>query len=254
MELKANANRPAVATVVESHLDLSLGPVATILVNTGSLSVGDNFIVGQTFGRVKIMRDHLGKSLKKLGPSDTAQIAGLHDPVESGQILQAVNDEKTARQRASQVHEMVREELVKTGMGMQEILQRIKEGSLKLLKVVIKADAQGSLEAIKQSLAKVKNDDVAIRVIHSGVGGITESDVLMAAASPGSLVLGFHTEATAHVKRLAERMGIEVVTYKIIYELIDDLKKILSGMLLPETILIELGKFKVMKIFYTGKG
>ena len=254
MELKANPNRPAVATVVESHLDTNLGPVATILVNTGNLSIGDNFIVGQTFGRIKIMRDHLGKAVKKLGPSDTAQIAGLHSPVESGQILQAVKDEKTARSRASQVHEMVREELIKTGMGMQEILQRIKEGSLKLLKVVIKADTQGSLEAIKQSLAKVKNDDVAIKVIHSGVGQITESDVLMAAASPGSLVIGFHTEAASHVRRLAERMGIEVVTYKVIYELIDDLRKILSGMLQPETMLVELGKFKVMKIFFTGKG
>lgn len=253
LELKANANRPAVATVVESHLDPNLGPVATILVNTGSLAIGDNFIVGSTFGRVKIMRDHTGKSIKKLAPSDTAQIAGLHDPVESGQILQAVKDEKTARSRASQVHEMVREELIKTGMGMQEILQRIKEGSLKLLKVVMKADTQGSLEAIKQALGKVKNDDVAIKVIHSGVGQITESDVLMAAASPGSLVIGFHTEAATHVKRLAERMNVEVVSYKIIYELIEDLKKILTGMLQPETLTIELGRFKVMKVFFTGK-
>ncbi len=253
MDLKANPHRPAVATVVESHLDQSLGPVATILVNTGSLSIGDNFIVGQTFGRVKKMRDHTGKSVKTLGPSDTAQIAGLHDPVESGQILQAVKDEKMARQRAMQVHDMAREQLISAGMGMQEILQRIKDGSLKLLKVVMKADTQGSLEAIKQALAKVKNDDVAIKVIHSGVGGITESDVLMAAASPGTLVVGFHTEAGAHVKRLAERMGIEVVTYKIIYELIEDLRKILSGMLQPETLLVELGKFKVMKIFFTGK-
>lgn len=253
MELKANPNRPAVATVVESHLDLSLGPVATILVNTGTLNVGDNFIVGQTYGRIKRMRDHTGRSIKTLGPSDTAQIAGLHDPVESGQILQAVKDEKMARQRAMQVHDMAREQLISAGMGMQEILQRIKDGSLKLLKVVIKADTQGSLEAIKQALAKIKNDDVAIKVIHSGVGSITESDVLMGAASPGTLVVGFHTEAGAHVKRLAERMGIEVVTYKIIYELIEDLRKILSGLLQPETLLVELGKFKVMKIFFTGK-
>ncbi len=254
LELKANPNRPAVATVVESHLDPNLGPVATILVNTGSLSVADNFIVGQTFGRVKKMRDHTGKSLRTLGPSDTAQIAGLHDPVESGQILQAVKDEKMARQRAMQVHDMAREEMLSAGMGMQEILQRIKDGSLKLLKIVMKADTQGSLEAIKQALAKIKNDDVAIKVIHSGVGSITESDVLMGAASPGTLVVGFHTEAGAHVKRLAERMGIEVVTYKIIYELIEDLKKILTGMLQPEVLLLELGKFKVMKIFFTGKG
>jgi len=254
LDLKANPNRPAVATVVESHLDPNLGPVATILVNTGNLNIGDNFIVGQTFGRVKKMRDHTGKSIKALGPSDTAQIAGLHDPVESGQILQAVRDEKMARQRAMQVHDMAREQLISAGMGMQEILQRIKDGSLKLLKVVMKADTQGSLEAIKQALAKIKNDDVAIKVIHSGVGNITESDVLMAAASPGTLVVGFHTDTGAQVKRLAERMGIEVVTYRIIYELIDDLRKILSGMLQPEVLLVELGKFKVMKVFFTGKG
>lgn len=253
MDLKANPKRPAVASVVESHLDTSLGPVATILVNTGTLKVGDNFIVGQTFGRVKLMKDPYKKALQVIGPSDTAQIAGLNAPVESGQILQVVDSEKTARHKAMQVHNMAKEELITAGMGMQEILQRIKEGTLKLLKVVLKADTQGSLEAIKQALAKVKNDDVAIRVIHSGVGGISESDVMMAAASPGTLVLGFHTEAPAQVERLAERVGIEVVTYKVIYELIDDLKKILTGMLQPELLHVELGKFKVLKVFFTGK-
>lgn len=253
LDLRANPKRPAVASVVESHLDPSLGPVATILVNTGTLSVGDNFIVGQTFGRVKLMKDSYKKALKTLGPSDTAQIAGLNAPVESGSILQAVDSERAARQKAMLVHNMAKEELLSAGMGMQEILQRIKEGTLKLLKVVLKADTQGSLEAIKQALAKVKNDDVAIRVIHSGVGAISESDVMMAAASPGTLVLGFHTHANLQVDRLAERMGIEVVTYKVIYELIDDLKKILTGMLQPELIHVELGKFKVLKVFFTGK-
>ncbi len=253
MDLRANPKRPAVASVVESHLDIGLGPVATILVNTGTLNVGDNFIVGQTYGRVKLMKDPYKKSLQSIGPSDTAQIAGLNAPVESGQILQVVASEKDARLKAMQVHNMAKEELITAGMGMQEILQRIKEGTLKLLKVVLKADTQGSLEAIKQALAKVKNDDVAIRVIHSGVGSISESDVMMAAASPGTLVLGFHTTANVQVERLAERMGIEVVTYKIIYELIDDLKKILTGMLQPEVLLIELGKFKVLKVFFTGK-
>lgn len=255
MELKANAKRPAIATVVEAHLDANLGPVATILVNTGHLRIGDNFIVGQTFGRVKIMRDHLKRPLRELFPSDVAQIAGLNAPVESGQILQVMETEKIARQKASQVHEMAHEELIKSaGMGMQEILLRIKEGTLKLLKVVLKADTQGSLEAIKQSLAKVKNDDVAIKVIHSGVGSISESDVMMAAASPGTLVLGFNIPEGANVQRLAERLNIEVVTYKVIYELLDDLKKILTGMLQAEVIHIELGKFKVMKVFFTGKG
>lgn len=253
LDLKANPKRPAVASVVESHLDPGLGPVATILVNTGTLNIGDNFIVGQTFGRVKIMKDAHKKNLKSIGPSDTAQIAGLNAPVESGQILQVMDSEKVARQKAMQVHNMAKEELISAGMGMQEILQRIKEGTLKLLKVVLKADTQGSLEAIKQALAKVKNDDVAIRVIHSGVGSISESDVMMAAASRGTLVLGFHTDANLQVERLAERMGIEVVTYKVIYELIDDLKKILTGMLQPEVILVELGRFKVLKVFFTGK-
>lgn len=254
LELKANPDRLAVATVVESHLDPNLGPVATVLINTGTLHQMDNFIVGDTYGRVKLMRDHIGKQLKFLPPSGTAQIIGLKETVESGQILQAVKDEKTARQRSEQVHNLIHDELIKSGMGMQEILRRIKEGSLKLLKVVIKADTQGSLEAIKQSLAKVKSDDVAIKVIHGGVGDISESDVMMAAASPGSLVIGFHTEANPHVLKSAERYGIEVITYKVIYELIDDLTKILSGMLEPELVLTELGRFKVKKIFFTGRG
>ena len=200
------------------------------------------------------MQDHKGTRLRKLLPSDTAQIVGLSEVVESGQILQVVKDERTARQQATQVGGLIQEELIKAGMGMQEILQRIKEGSLKLLKIVLKADTQGSLEAIKQSLAKVKSDDVAIKVIHSGVGSISESDVMMAAASPGTLVLGFHTKANVHVRKLAEKTGIEVVTYEVIYKLVEDLTKILSGMLEDEILDIELGKYNVMQIFWTGKG
>ncbi|MBU0981226.1 translation initiation factor IF-2 [Patescibacteria group bacterium] len=255
LELKANPNRPAVGTVVESHLDPNLGPVATILINTGTMSVTDNIVVGKAFGRVKMLRDHTGKKLESIGPSDTAQLAGLSETVKSGQILQVVKDEKTARQRSVHIHDLFREEeMIKAGMGMQEILHRIKEGSLKLLKVILKADTNGSLEAIKQSLAKVKSDDVAIKVIHSGVGSITESDVMMAATSPGSLVIGFHTEANSQVRRMAERARVEVVTYNVIYEIIDDLTKLLSGMLEPEIVTTELGKFKVQKIFFTGKG
>ncbi len=255
LELKANPNRPAVATVIESHLDPSFGPVATILINTGTLKVGDNIIIGKAFGKIKMMRDHTGRKIKDMIPSDTAQIAGLSEPVHSGQILQVVKDERASRDQSSQIRGMFKdEEMLQSGMGMQEILNRIKEGSLKLLKIIVKADTIGSLEAIKQSLAKVKNDDIAIKVIHSGVGSITESDVMMATASAGTLVVGFHTKASAHVLQVAERSGIEVVTYSVIYELIEDLTKILSGLLKPENIQVELGKFKVMKIFFTGKG
>ncbi len=251
--LKANPHRPAVGTVIESHLDQGVGPVATILVNTGTLRVGDSFAIGKAHGRVKLMKDWSGKKLTTLLPSDTAQIAGLSEVVESGRILQVVKDDKTARGQANQVGGMIQDELVQTGMGMTEILQRIKEGSLKLLKVVIKADTQGSLEAIRNSLAKVKSEDVAIKIIHSGVGDITESDVMMAAASTGALVIGFRTEANSHVHRLAERMVVEVVTYDVIYHLIEDLTKILSGLLQPEFFEVELGKFEVIKVFFTGE-
>jgi len=253
LELKANPNRLAVATVVESHLDANLGPVATVLVNAGTMNIQDNFIVGQSFGRVKTMIDHTGKKLVEVGPSGTVQISGLNDTAESGQILQVMKDEKTARQRSSKIQGLHHEEMIQSGMGMQEILQRIKEGSLKMLKVVLKADTQGSLEAIKQSMAKIHSDDVAIKVIHSGVGDITESDVMMGAASPGTLVLGFHTIANNHVRKLAERYGIEVVTYEVIYEILEDMKKILNGMLEPEIIHIDLGRFKVKQVFWTGK-
>ena len=253
-EFKANPNRPAVGTVIESHLSQSLGPVATILINTGTLKVGDSFTVGKSHGRIKLMKDSTGKKITTLGPSGTAQIVGLSEVVESGQILQVAKDDKKARQQASQVGGLIQEEMIQSGMGMQEILQRIKEGSLKLLKVVLKADTQGSLEAIKQALSKVKSDDVAIKVIHSGVGNVTESDVNMAAASPGSLVIGFHVDINEHVRRSAERFGIEVVSYEVIYKLIDDLTKILSGLLQPEILDVELGRFKVLQIFWSGRG
>lgn len=254
-ELKAYPDRPAVGTIIESHLDASLGPVATVLINAGSLKVGDSVVVGKAYGRVKLMQDHKGSKLKELKPSDVAQLAGLSETVESGQILQAAKDERSSRLQAERVANLHHEEeMIRAGMGMQEILMRIKEGSLKLLKVILKADTQGSLEAIKQSLAKVKSDDVAIKVIHSGVGSVTESDVMMAAASPGSLVIGFHTDVSGHVRRMGEKLGVEVVNYEVIYELIEDLTKILSGMLEPEIVHRELGAFEVMKIFFTGKG
>ncbi len=253
-ELKANPDRPAVATVVESHLDPSLGPVATIIVNTGTLRIADSFIIGRAHGRIKLMMNHTGKRVQVLTPSDTAQIVGLDEVVQSGQILQVLKDEKQARQRASQVKGLIEDELIQSGMGMQEILQRIKEGSLKLLKLVLKGDVQGSVEAIKQSLAKIKSDDVAIKVIHSGVGDITESDVMMAGATPGAMVIGFHVEANQHVQRLAERMNVEVVSYEVIYKLTEDMTKILKGLLEPEILTVELGSYKIMKVFFTGNG
>ena len=241
-------------TVIEANVDPSLGPVATVLINTGNLHVGDNFVIGRTYGRVKLMKDHTGKKVKELLPSATAQIAGFGEAVQSGQILQVVRDEKTARQQASKIKEMqYDEDILKGGMGMSEILLRIKEGSLKLLKVIIKADTNGSLEAIKHSLAKVKSDDVAIKIIHSGVGTITESDVMMASASEG-MILAFTTDFDApNVSKTAEREMVEVRQYKIIYNLLEDVNKILSGLMEPEIVETLLGRAELKKIFITNK-
>lgn len=254
-ELKANASRPAVGTVVEAHLDPSVGSVATILINTGTLKIMDPVVVGSTSGRIKIMQDHTGKRLKSIGPSAVARIAGLSTPPQAGDILQVVSSEKVARQKAEEISELIQEgKMQNMGMGLSEMISAIKEGSLKSVKVVLKADTKGSLEAIKQSIAKeLKSTEVAVRIIHSGVGNVTESDVTMAAASAG-IVIGFHTEVSAHVSRVAERHHTEVATYTIIYELLDDLRKLLSGLLEPEEVINELGTCQVLKIFFTGKG
>lgn len=254
LELKANPNRPAVGTVIEAHLDPRLGPVATILINTGTLKVMDPVIIGETYGRIKLMKDHNGKKFPKLGPSGTALIAGISKTPQAGDILQVVNSERLARQKSEEVSHLIKEGKIQNmGMGLGEIVEQIKEGQLKTVKIVLKADTKGSLEAIRESVAKeLKTADVAVKVIHSGVGNVTESDVTMAAASQG-MVIGFHTDVPAQVERLAERHHTEVIVYKVIYELIDELRKILSGLLEPEIIQVELGKAKVLKIFYTGK-
>lgn len=252
--LKGNPHRPAVGTVIEAHLDPSLGPVATLLINTGTLRVMDPIVVGGTSGRVKLMQDDKGDRLKTLGPSDVAQIAGLQKTPQAGDLLQVASTEREARDKSEEISALIQEgKLQSLGMGLSEIVEQIKEGQLKTVKVVLKADTKGSLEAINESIAKeLKSSDVAVKIIHSGVGNVTESDVMMAAASRG-MVIGFHTEVPGQVARLSERMRTEVAVYKIIYELLNDLKKLLSGLLEPEIIVVELGSAQVLKIFYTGK-
>jgi len=249
-DLKANPTRPAVGTVIEAHLDTNLGPVATILINAGTLKIMDSVIVGGTHGRIKLMKDANNNRLNQLKPSDVAQIAGLNKTPQAGDLLQVVNNERIARQKAEEISGLIKEGAIQNmGMGLSEIVNQIQEGKLKTVKVVLKADTKGSLEAIKESIAnELKSAEVAVKIIHSGVGNITESDVMMAAASQG-LVIGFHTNVTPQVDRLSERLRTEVVVYKIL----DDLKKLLMGLLEPEIAIVELGKAKVLKIFYTQK-
>lgn len=252
-DLKANPHRQAVGTVVESHLDKALGPVATILVNTGTLQVGDNVVVGTSTGKIKAMHDHTGANLKTAPPSAAARISGLSKVPHAGDILQAFKSEKVAKERAEKLKTMMaeREERM-SGSMVERLVSGISSGEIKFLKVVLKTDTKGSLEAIMQSLQKVKGTDVAIKVIHFGVGNFADTDVIMASASQ-ALLIGFHVKATVHVRKLAEKEHVDIKDYEIIYKLIEDMKAILSGMLEPEINVIELGKIELKEIFLNKK-
>lgn len=249
--LKANPNREAVGTVIEAHLDQSLGPVATILVNTGTLHGSDNFIVGDTYGRVKLMRDHNGKAVKEAEPSRPVFVAGFDKTPKSGDVLQVVANEKIAREKAEEISLIHKAEAAESMSASNSLISHIQ--SEKILKLIVKADVKGSLEAIKQSVAKIKDEEVAVKIIHSGVGRITESDIMMASASK-ALVAGFHSDFDApNVSKLAEREGVEVKFYKVIYDLLEDIKKLLSGLLEPEIVEVVLGRAEVKQIFLTKK-
>ncbi len=251
LDLKANPNREAVGTVIEAHLDSGHGPVATILVNTGTLKIMNNVIVGNTYGRVKMMCDHNQKALRIAPPSTPVLVAGLSQTPKSGDILQVVKDEKTAKQKAEEISLLTREENDKKLSGMGQVLANIKAD--KVLKLVLKADTKGSLEAIRQSLGKIKDEEVAIKIIHSGVGTISKSDIMMAAAS-GGLVMAFHADFDSpYVGKTADREGIEVKKYTVIYDLIEDTKKILTGLIAAELVEVVLGRAQVRQVFLTKK-
>ena len=252
-DLKADPDRPAIGRVIEAHLDKGRGPVATVLVQTGTLDRGDLIVAGTTFGKVRAMTDHNGKSINRAEPSRPVQILGLPEVPEAGDVLRAVADEKTARAQAAQ---NARDRAAATGAErpatLDEMFAQVKEGKAKELKIVLKADVQGSLEAIKGALAKVPQGEVALNVIHDAVGDITESDVTLAAAS-GAVVIGFNDRVDVPAKRAAEQGAVDIRQYKVIYELLEDVEKALTGMLEPEMVESVLGHAEVRAIFTAGK-
>ncbi len=252
LELKANPNRNAIATIIESNLDKSLGPVATVVVNTGTLKIGDTILVGSVVGKIRTMTNFTNKMVKQVPPSGVVQITGFERVPNAGDILQVVVNEKVAREKANRVADLRGEKVGHSGLGMDEILARIQSGKMNLLKIVLKADTIGSIEAIRQSFTKIKNTEVGVKVIHAATGAITESDVMMAAAAKG-LVIGFHAKISPHVRQIAERENVEVQIYEVIYNLIEDIKNILTGMLIAEEIEIETGKAEIKAIFLTSK-
>ena len=233
LELKADPNAKAKAAVIEASLEKGRGPVATVIVQNGTLKIGDNIVCDTTFGRVKAITDDNGNPVKELGLSETGTVLGLNDVPTTGSVMVAMDTDKEVRDIATTRAEHARaKELSKsTKVSLEEMSGLIAEGKIKQLPVIIKTDVGGSLEAIKGSLEQIANDEVKVKVIHSAVGGITESDLVLAGASEGCIILGFNVRPTGAIKAKAKADGVAINTYTIIYDLIDDVKDALSGMM-----------------------
>ncbi|MBO3341462.1 translation initiation factor IF-2 [Clostridium perfringens] len=245
-ELKADAGRKAKGTVVEAKLDKGRGAVATLLVQNGTLHMGDSIIVGSTYGRIRAMFDDSGKKIKSAGPSIPVEVLGLSEVPAAGDRFTVVKDEKTARNMAEARKEKIRQESFATShrVSLEDLYSQIKEGSVKELSVIVKADVQGSVDAIKASLEKLSTDDVKVRVIHGAVGAISETDITLAAAS-NAIVIGFNVRPDNNAVAASERDGVEVKTYRVIYDAIEDIKSAMIGMLDPEYKEVVLGTAEI---------
>lgn len=234
-ELRANPNRPAKGHVVEAELDKGKGPVATVLIQTGTLRVGDTVIAGGAYGRVRAMTNDRGQSVNEAGPSVPVEIIGFSEVPQAGDVMHVVADEKTARDMAAKRQERKRtEELLESQkVSLDDFYRRMKEGQTRELGIIVKGDVQGSVEAVCQSLEKLSTDEVKVSIVHSGVGAITESDVMLASTAD-AIIIGFNVRPDAVARRAADREKIDIRLYRIIYEAIDDVKKALSGLLEPE--------------------
>lgn len=255
-ELKANPDRAARGTVVEAKLDRGRGPVATILVQTGTLNVGDAVIAGTTFGRVRVMLNDKGERVEHAGPSMPVEITGLGDVPAAGDVLNAVADERLAKELVDQrKHEQKQEQFSSyEKVTLDNLFSHISQGDVKELPVIVKADVQGSVEAVRQSLEKLSNDEVRVKVIHGAVGAISESDVMLADAS-NAIIVGFNVRPDPVAKENAERDGVELRLYRIIYDAINDVETAMKGMLAPKTREVDLGRAEVRQVYkITGVG
>lgn len=254
LELKANPDCYARGVVIEGHLSRGSGPVATVIVQQGTLKIGDIILCGSFTGKVKALRNHLGKQIQNAGPAYSAEVMGLNGVPEAGETFLVVEDEKTARNIAEQrtLEKREREMNAHRHLSLEDLYHRISDGNLKELKLIIKADVQGSVEALDQALARVSSDKCVVRMIHGGVGGINESDVMLAAASD-AIILGFHVKADTKAQAIAERECVDIRYYHIIYEAIDDVKKAMEGLLEPTYKEVNEGRVEVRRIFKSSK-
>lgn len=252
-ELKANPNLPAHGTIIEAQLDKGRGPVATVLVQRGTLHIGDTIIAGTSYGKVRAMINDRGEKVKKALPSTPVEVLGLNDVPAAGDILDST-DEKTARGVAEKRIAKKKEEEIKLNskVSLDDLFQRIKEGEIKELNIVVKADVQGTIEALKASLEKIKNDEVKVAVVHAGVGAITESDVMLASAA-NALIIGFNVRPDANARKAAETEKIDVRTYRVIYDALNDVEAAIKGMLAPKFKEVIQGRVEIRQLITISK-
>ena len=234
-ELKANPNRKARGLVIEAQLDKGRGPVATVLVQKGTLKVGDSIAAGSCYGRVRAMMDDKGNRVKEAGPSTPVEILGLNDVPNAGEVFVALQNEKEARSFAETFITEGKNKLIedtKAKLSLDDLFSQIKAGNVKELPIIVKADVQGSVEAVKQSLVKLSNEEVVVKVIHGGVGTINESDVTLASAS-NAIIIGFNVRPDATAKSIADREKVDMRLYRVIYQAIEDVEAAMKGMLDP---------------------
>ena len=250
LELKANPNREAKGTIIESKLDKGRGPVATVLVQNGTLHLGDVVVAGTSVGKVRVMVDDKGVRIKAAGPSTPVEIVGLSEVPDAGDIFHVVKDERMARELVEQrKHEKKEEEFKeRSNISLDDLFAQIQEGNVKDLNIIIKADVQGSVEAVKSSLEKLSNDEVKVKIVHSAVGAVNESDVMLASAS-NAIIVGFNVRPETNAKAMAERDGVEIRLYRIIYDCIEEIEAAMKGMLAPKFKEVVLGHAEVRQTF-----
>ncbi|SDF06453.1 translation initiation factor IF-2 [Sporolituus thermophilus] len=254
-ELKANPNRPAYGTIIEAQLDKGRGPVATVLVQKGTLRVGDIIIAGTAYGKVRAMVNDRGDKVKKAEPATPVEVLGLSDVPQAGDILVAVDDEKKARSVAEKRLAKKRSEELQQAqkVSLDDLFKQIQEGNIKDLNIVIKADVQGSVEALRQALVNLKNKEVRVNIVHGGVGAINESDVMLASAS-NALIIGFNVRPDANARKAAETEKVDIRTYRVIYDAINDVEAAMTGMLAPEYKEVLQGRVEVRQVISIPKG
>ena len=257
LDLRANATAEASGPIIESRLDVGRGPVATMLVQRGTLHVGDAVVAGDAAGKVRALYDYRGERVKEAGPGEPVEILGFDRPPPAGELARVVEHERQAKDIAEKRAERLRREQLAqrssaAGVSLETLFERMQDGAVQDLNIVLKGDVQGSVEALMGELAKIQHPEVRVNVIHTGVGGITENDVNLASAS-NALVVGFNVRPSAEARQLAEREGVDIRTYRVIYKLTEDIEQALVGMLTPVTTEQILGEAEVRALFKVSR-